>query len=100
MFETLKNSMADEKGNLTQLQTLGAGLGAGVSEAILVVCPMETIKVCTRRGGRVGGVSSRYALYWWWRGWGLIKVCTGKGGRVGGVSSRYALVLEGVELGR
>ena len=45
MFEHLKNSMADEKGNLSQSQTLLAGLGAGVSEAILVVCPMETIKV-------------------------------------------------------
>lgn len=45
MFETLKNRMADEKGNLSQLQLLGAGLGAGVSEAILIVCPMETIKV-------------------------------------------------------
>ena len=45
MFEYLKNSMADEKGNLSQSQTLLAGLGAGVSEAILVVCPMETIKV-------------------------------------------------------
>ena len=45
MFEYLKNSMADEKGNLTQGNTLLCGLGAGVSEAILVVCPMETIKV-------------------------------------------------------
>ena len=45
MFEYLKNNMADEKGNLTKGQTLLAGLGAGVSEAILVVCPMETVKV-------------------------------------------------------
>lgn len=45
MFEYLKNKMADENGNLTQPRTLLAGLGAGVSEAILVVCPMETIKV-------------------------------------------------------
>ena len=45
MFEHLKNSMADEKGNLTQGQTLLSGLGVGVSEAILVVCSMETIKV-------------------------------------------------------
>ena len=37
--------MADDRGRLTQAQTLLAGLGAGVSEAILVVCPMETIKV-------------------------------------------------------
>ena len=45
VFEYLKNSMVDEKGNLTKGQTLLAGLGAGVTEAILVVCPMETIKV-------------------------------------------------------
>ena len=45
MFEYLKNSMADENGNLSKGRTLLAGLGAGVSEAILVVCPMETIKV-------------------------------------------------------
>ena len=45
MFEYLKNKMADERGRMTQGQRLLAGLGAGVSEAILVVCPMETIKV-------------------------------------------------------
>ena len=45
MFEALKNKMVDEKGNLTNIQTVLAGLGAGVSEAILIVCPMETIKV-------------------------------------------------------
>ena len=37
--------MVDENGKLTQLQTLAAGLGAGVSEAVLIVCPMETVKV-------------------------------------------------------
>ena len=45
MFEALKNKMVDEKGNLTNTQTVLAGLGAGISEAIVVVCPMETIKV-------------------------------------------------------
>lgn len=45
VFEFLKNSMADENGKLTQIQTLGSGLGAGVAEAVLIVCPMETIKV-------------------------------------------------------
>jgi len=45
MFEYLKNSMADENGNLSKSRTLLAGLGAGVTEAIAVVCPMETIKV-------------------------------------------------------
>ena len=45
MFEFLKNRLADENGNLSKPRTLLAGLGAGVSEAILVVCPMETVKV-------------------------------------------------------
>lgn len=44
-FEYFKNHMVDDSGKLTQIQTVLAGLGAGVSEAILVVCPMETIKV-------------------------------------------------------
>ena len=30
---------------MTQVQTLASGLGAGVAEAIVIVCPMETIKV-------------------------------------------------------
>ena len=45
VFEFLKNKMSDERGKLTQPQRLMCGLGAGVSEAILIVCPMETIKV-------------------------------------------------------
>jgi solute carrier family 25 citrate transporter 1 len=45
MFEFLKNRLADENGNLSKPRTLLAGLGAGVSEAILIVCPMETVKV-------------------------------------------------------
>jgi len=45
MFELLKNKMADDKGNLSKGRTLLAGLGAGATEAIVVVCPMETIKV-------------------------------------------------------
>ena len=45
MFEFLKNKMADDRGRMTQGQRLLAGLGAGTSEAILVVCPMETVKV-------------------------------------------------------
>ena len=45
MFEFLKNKLSGENGRLTQPQRLLAGLGAGVSEAILIVCPMETVKV-------------------------------------------------------
>lgn len=45
MFEFLKNNMVDDKGKLTQVQTLLCGLGAGVAEAVIIVCPMETVKV-------------------------------------------------------
>ena len=45
MFELLRNKLVDDRGNLSTPHTLLAGLGAGVSEAIVVVCPMETIKV-------------------------------------------------------
>ena len=44
-YEFLRNRLADQNGKMTQVATLGAGLGAGVAEAIFIVCPMETIKV-------------------------------------------------------
>jgi solute carrier family 25 citrate transporter 1 len=44
-FETFKKNMMDEQGNLSPLSRLLCGLGAGVSEAILAVTPMETVKV-------------------------------------------------------
>jgi solute carrier family 25 citrate transporter 1 len=44
-FEELKKRLVDEKGQLTTSTRLLAGLGAGVSEAILAVTPMETLKV-------------------------------------------------------
>jgi len=44
-FEQFKNHAMDEKGNLSPLNRLLCGLGAGVSEAILAVTPMETVKV-------------------------------------------------------
>lgn len=44
-FEELKKYMANDKGQLTASTRLLCGLGAGVSEAILVVTPMETVKV-------------------------------------------------------
>lgn len=44
-FEALKKRVVNESGVLTPLQRLGCGLGAGVSEAIFAVTPMETIKV-------------------------------------------------------
>ncbi|XP_051777085.1 LOW QUALITY PROTEIN: tricarboxylate transport protein B, mitochondrial [Erpetoichthys calabaricus] len=45
MFEFLSNHMRDEKGKLDSTRGLICGLGAGVAEAVVVVCPMETIKV-------------------------------------------------------
>lgn len=44
-FEELKKRQLDEKGHLSRTGTLLSGLGAGLMEAALVVCPMETIKV-------------------------------------------------------
>jgi solute carrier family 25 (mitochondrial citrate transporter), member 1 len=43
-FEGLKSYIADEKGNMTAAQTLLCGLGAGTTEAIIAVTPMDTIK--------------------------------------------------------
>lgn len=53
MFEFLSNQMRDEQGRLDSTRGLICGLGAGVAEAVVVVCPMETIKV----GGRQPPVS-------------------------------------------
>jgi solute carrier family 25 citrate transporter 1 len=40
-YEFFKGQLVDENGKLSQQRTLLAGLGAGVSEAIFAVCPME-----------------------------------------------------------
>ncbi|XP_023580826.1 tricarboxylate transport protein, mitochondrial isoform X2 [Trichechus manatus latirostris] len=45
MFEFLSNHMRDPQGRLDSTRGLLCGLGAGVAEAVVVVCPMETIKV-------------------------------------------------------
>ncbi|MED6253166.1 hypothetical protein ATANTOWER_023559, partial [Ataeniobius toweri] len=45
MFEFLSNRAKDENGRLDSTRGMLCGLGAGVMEAVLVVCPMETIKV-------------------------------------------------------
>lgn len=37
--------MRDATGRLDNTRSLLCGLGAGIAEAILVVCPMETVKV-------------------------------------------------------
>nr|XP_046267090.1 tricarboxylate transport protein A, mitochondrial [Scatophagus argus] len=44
-FEMLSNPMRDATGRLDNTGSLLCGLGAGVAEAIVVVCPMETLKV-------------------------------------------------------
>lgn len=44
-FEFLKEHAADEKGNLSPIMRLACGLGAGISEAVFAVTPMETVKV-------------------------------------------------------
>lgn len=45
MFEFLSNKMRDETGKLDSKRGFLCGLGAGVAEAVVVVCPMETVKV-------------------------------------------------------
>lgn len=45
VFEFLSNQAKDEKGRLDPTKGLVCGLGAGVMEAVVVVCPMETVKV-------------------------------------------------------
>jgi len=44
-FEQFKKNAVDEKGNLSPGARLLCGLGAGISEAIFAVTPMETVKV-------------------------------------------------------
>ncbi|KAK1800485.1 hypothetical protein P4O66_005704 [Electrophorus voltai] len=45
IFEVLSNPMRDASGRLDNTRSWLCGLGAGVAEAVLVVCPMETLKV-------------------------------------------------------
>lgn len=45
VFEFLSNKARDESGRLDSTRGLLCGLGAGVMEAVVVVCPMETVKV-------------------------------------------------------
>jgi len=44
-YEIAKNSVHDEKGELTRVKRLLCGLFAGVTEAVVIVTPMETLKV-------------------------------------------------------
>lgn len=47
VFEKLSNYRRDANGKLSPTDGLLCGLGAGLAEAVFVVCPMETIKVIT-----------------------------------------------------
>ena len=40
----LKEKLRDEKGNLSVGKNFAAGLGAGVTEALIIVAPVETVK--------------------------------------------------------
>jgi solute carrier family 25 citrate transporter 1 len=44
-FEEFKKLSVDEQGKLSPSKRLLCGLGAGLAEAVLVVTPMETVKV-------------------------------------------------------
>ncbi|XP_068600610.1 tricarboxylate transport protein A, mitochondrial isoform X2 [Brachionichthys hirsutus] len=45
VFEMLSNPMRDATGRLDNTRSLLCGLGAGITEAVVIVCPMETLKV-------------------------------------------------------
>lgn len=66
MFEFLSNHMRDAQGRLDSSRGLLCGLGAGVAEAVVVVCPMETVKV---RKFPAGDKACRGELVWWGLGW-------------------------------
>lgn len=51
--------MRDATGRLDNTRSLLCGLGAGIAEAILVVCPMETVKVGGARCGNAPALSQR-----------------------------------------
>lgn len=55
--------MKDEAGKLDSTRGLVCGLGAGVMEAVLVVCPMETIKVRSKVIHVVCYISN--SIYFW-----------------------------------
>jgi solute carrier family 25 citrate transporter 1 len=40
----IKDQLRDSQGNLTPAKNFAAGLGAGVSEALMIVAPVETVK--------------------------------------------------------
>ena len=64
-FEFFRKRAADEKtGTLTPGMRLLCGLGAGISEAVLVVTPMETVKVCIIET-RKNPIKLSFAKHFW-----------------------------------
>nr|CAH7768727.1 unnamed protein product [Callosobruchus chinensis] len=82
-FETFKKQMVQENGTLTPGGRLLCGLGAGVSEAILAVTPMETIKVKFINDQRTG--NPRFKGFF--HGVGLILKEQGVGGVYKGLTA-------------
>ena len=44
-YEAYKQALANEEGVVSSRATFLAGLGAGVTEAVAIVCPMEVVKI-------------------------------------------------------
>nr|CAI5869795.1 unnamed protein product [Callosobruchus analis] len=82
-FETFKKQMVQENGVLTPGGRLLCGLGAGVSEAVLAVTPMETIKVKFINDQRTG--NPRFKGFF--HGVGLILKEQGVGGIYKGLTA-------------
>ncbi len=60
-YEFFRSRLVDENGKLSQQRTLLAGLGAGVSEAIFAVCPMEVLFLFLCYF--VGGISILFSFF-------------------------------------
>ena len=63
-FEMLSNPMRDHTGRLDNTRSLLCGLGAGIAEAIVVVCPMETLKVNFRSSSKNKNNKKMSGFYW------------------------------------
>ncbi|KAF9633013.1 hypothetical protein BFW01_g3876 [Lasiodiplodia theobromae] len=61
-FEAYKTSLQSLSGELNRTAIFAAGLGAGVTEAILVVSPMEVVKIRLQRQNSVPGIGGAAAL--------------------------------------
>lgn len=69
MFEFLSNKMRDEAGKLDSKRGFLCGLGAGVAEAVFVVCPMETVKVNGVLGHAIAGFYPENLEWWPFQRW-------------------------------